>query len=194
MKKIIRRVEGRTIRGMVLSACTIASLAACAAEVPPPVPDEAGLPDAAITAFQDYLDRISENSLVCATDDISAARALSAYVDGDAVPDFVIETRALHCQTRRGEPAVGYFCGATACSLPLLLSGGEDGWQVVQLMSGNHVRAMEHYRETRIEVREIDRGAPGGRNVLVREYAWREGELVRINEYSEAAMTGSGTR
>ncbi|MAK63782.1 MAG: hypothetical protein CMF75_03410 [Maricaulis sp.] len=178
---------------MGLSLCLAVTLMACSGEAPPPVPDEAGLPDGAIAAFQDYLHRISEGGLVCEAAEIDSARALTAYVDTDVEPDFVIETRALHCQSRRGESPVGYFCGTTACAFPLIVS--RDGaWQVVQLMSGNHVRALEHYRETRIQVREIDRGAPGGHGVRVREYAWHEGELVRVGEFSEDADARGGSR
>ena len=175
----------QALRRIALSALAALCAANCS-PAPPDHPENGRLPDAARIAFAAWLDGISEGSLICSAETIDAARAATGFVDDDVQPDFVIETRALHCQTRRGEPAVGYFCGATACSLPLIVSGGGD-WQVVQLMSGNHVRVVEHYRETRIQVREIDRGAPGGRMVLVREYAWRDGALVRINEYSETA-------
>ena len=182
----------QTLRRIALSALGALCVANCSP--PPPAHPETGrLPAAAQTAFAAWLDQISEGSLACEPAEVDAARAATAFVDDDAEPDFVIETRALHCRTRRGESAVAYFCGTTACAFPLLVSRRGD-WQVVQLMSGNHVRAIEHYRETRIQVREIDRGAPGGRMVLVREYAWRDGALVRINEYSETAEARRGGR
>ncbi len=182
----------QTMRRIALPVLAALLLVNCSPP-PPDHPENGRLPDDAHIAFAAWLDRISEGSLICEAEDVDAARVLSAHVDEDARPDHVIETRSLHCRTRRGEPAVGYFCGTTACSFPLIVSQGGD-WQVVQLMSGNHVRAMEHYLETRIEVREIDRGAPGGRSVLVREYAWRDGALVRIGEYSETAEARTGSR
>jgi hypothetical protein len=160
---------------------------------PPDHPGDGELPPAALAAFQDHLAGISDGALVCPDAEIEAARRVTAFINADAEPDFVLETRVLNCRETRGRPAVAYFCGSFACAFPLLVSG-EEGWQVVTLMSGNHVQAREHYRETRLEVREIARSEPGGRAVAVREYAWRDGALTRIGEWVESSDARLGSR
>ena len=160
------------------------SLATACSPAPAPVPDDAGLPAGVLAAFHDHLDAISDGALECRDHDIAAAAQLSGRINADDRPDYVVDTRALNCTATRHGPAVAYFCGTSACAFPLLVSDGEE-WRAVVLMSGNSARIVEHYRETRIEVRQGARGVPGGA-VAVREYAWRDGRLVRTGEWMEA--------
>ncbi|MAC39195.1 MAG: hypothetical protein CMH94_09010 [Oceanicaulis sp.] len=143
----------------------------------------AGLPAGVLAAFHDHLDRISGGALVCRDGDIAAAATVSGDINADRRPDYVVDTRSLNCQARRDGPAVAYFCGTGSCAFPLIVSQGE-AWQTVALMSGNQARIVQHYRETRIEIREGARGVPGG-GITVREYTWREGRLVRTGEWVE---------
>jgi hypothetical protein len=164
-------------------ALTAAWSTACS-PAPGPVPDDAGLPAGVLAAFHDHIDTISDGALVCRDPDIAAAAQLSGRINADDRPDFIVDTRALNCTATRDGPAVAYFCGTGTCAFPLLVSDGE-GWRPVVLMFGHEARIVEHYQETRIEIREGARGVPGGA-VTVREYAWRDGRLVRIGEWLEA--------
>jgi hypothetical protein len=167
----------RTGGGPVLA---LALLTACGAE--PETAQTGALPPAALATFQDYLDRVSGDALVCPAAEVAAA-SRAGHVDTDGQPDFIIEGRALNCRSTRGEAAVGYFCGSRACAFPLLLSQG-GAWRVVTGLSGNELSLVEHYRETRIQLREPAAGLPGS-GVSVREYVWRDGELVRIGTWVE---------
>lgn len=170
------------------AAALVLTLAAACSPAPGPVPDDAGIPAGVLVAFRAHLDTISDGALVCRDDDVVAAARLSGRINQDDRPDYVVDTRALNCTATRDGPAVAYFCGTIACAFPLLVSDGEE-WRAVVLMSGNSARIVEHYRETRIEVRQGARGVPGGA-VTVREYAWRDGRLVRTGEWMEAVGTG----
>jgi hypothetical protein len=169
-------------------------LAACAEEAGPALPDEAGLDPAALAAFQRHLDRISSGTLDCSRRSIAAAATVRGRIDADGLDDIFIDTRSLQCRSRRGQDvALTYFCGVSACAYLLLLSDG-GRWQVVPGLSGNRLSLVEHYRETRIEIRETARGGSAGHDVWVREYAWRDGQLVRVRAWAEMAEPRDSSR
>lgn len=169
-------------------------LAACAEEARRPLPDDLALEQAALAAFQDYLAQASTGTLDCPVRTIEAASRLRGRIDGDGIEDVIIDTRSLQCRSRRGQDvALTYFCGVSACSYLLLLSD-EGRWHVVPGLSGNRLSLVEHYRETRIEIRETARGGSAGHDVWVREYAWRDGQLVRVRAWAEMAEPHDSSR
>lgn len=166
-----------------LTALVALLCAACTPSVPAPPDGGEGLPAGAMAAIETHLAGISNGRLVCGAGNLAEAAHLTGYINDDDRPDFLLDTRALHCRANRDGPAVNYFCGSGICAFPLIVSDAER-WRVVPMMAGNEARLVEHYRETRIEIREAARGIPGGA-VAVREYAWRNGRLVRTGEWTE---------
>lgn len=167
-----------------LMICLSLAMAACT-QAAPSIPDEAGLPSAAIRAFQSHVAQMSEGRLDCSAAQINAAPHLAADLNGDSRTDYVLDAARLDCQLRPGFWDDNYFCGLNICVFPLLVSEGET-WRVITLMSGNAVELAEHYRETWVRVSQGNFGIAGGDLVQVREYAWRDGQLRRIAERQES--------
>ena len=159
-----------------------AVLAACSAAPPPDERTEDRLPPAAVAAFQAHLREISDGTLVCRDDSIAQLGHVTGHINDDAVRDYALLTQDLRCETRIEASTVAWFCGASGCAFPALVSEGE-GFRVIPLMSGHRVRVARHYREDRFEVHQARAtGYPGG-VIEIREYAWRDGALRSVREY-----------
>ncbi|MFY0636636.1 hypothetical protein [Maricaulis maris] len=168
----------------VLGLAAVLALSGCSRD-PAPLPDEVGLPAAALSAFQAHLRTMSEGDLVCPDAAIEAAPRVTAYLNDDRLPDYAIATQDLDCESEITS-SVAYFCGGSICAFPALVSEGED-YRVVWLMSGNEIEAQSHYREERFVVRQLSYAGSRGSAVLVREYSWIDGALRRVAEREEVA-------
>lgn len=161
---------------------SLSLIAGCAPAAAPP--GDAGLPPAAIAAFQSHVQTLGKGVLNCTARSIEAAHRVSGYINDDDRPDYAIDTRDLRCTTSDDSLSYAYFCGRSMCSYPALVSEG-DGWRVIPLMSGNAISVERRYQDSLFIVRQMNAGDPGRDSILVREYGWRDGELVRLAEYAE---------
>lgn len=166
-----------------LPVMAAAMLAGCG---PSPVANlpEDRLPREAAQAFIRYTQDLSDDELSCSVMAVAHAPRAEIDINEDGQMDFAIDTRRLSCGAPAGRSSVAYFCGLSACSYPAIISQGED-WVVVPLMSGNSIDAIAHYTEPRFQVRSMERLLTGASSVLVRDYAWRQGALRRVNEEVE---------
>lgn len=170
--------------GLAAVLAGVLALSACSRD-PAPLPDEARLPAAALSAFQRHLRTMSEGDLTCPDAAIDEAPRVSAYLNADSRPDYAIATQDLDCESQISS-SVAYFCGGSICAFPALISQGEE-YRVVWLMSGNEIEAQSHYREERFVVRQLSYAGSRGSAVLVREYTWIDGALRRVAEREEVA-------
>lgn len=170
------------MRVLLLGAAS--GLAACG---PSPVINlpEDRLPREAAQAFIRYASDLGEGELRCSVMAVTHAPRAEIDINADGRTDFAIDTRQLGCSAPSGTASSAYFCGSFTCSYPVIVSG-EGGWRVIPMMSGNAIEAVEHYTEARFRVRQLNRTtASAPSNILVRDYAWREGELARVYETIE---------
>jgi hypothetical protein len=162
----------------VLSFMAVLGLAACSSETSNFLPDD-HLPDAAVEAFQLYVEQLSNDTLDCDASAIRAAPRVSGDLNSDGQRDFAIDAGQLTCDAPANAATSFYFCGGSTCAYPALMSK-DDGWIATPLMSGNEIEVVEHYRDTRFRVRQMDFGSVSRETILVRDYAWRDGELIRV--------------
>ena len=162
----------------------------CTDSTVPSLPEEQ-LPRGALEALQQHVRDIGGGDLRCDRQVLADAPHVINDINSDGRPDFAIDTRNLSCTSREGNVPDAYFCGLYVCGYPLLVSTAE-GWDVVQMMAGNEIEAMQYYREPRFRVRQINLSDPSRRTVLVREYAWREGRLQRVMERAEEPQRLAG--
>jgi len=164
------------------SLAVVLGLAACS---PAPVANlpEDRIPRPAVRAFIEYASVLGGGQLRCSAMAVAQAPRAEIDINDDGRMDYAIDTRQLSCIAQSGS-ATSYFCGYTDCAFPVIVSTG-DGWSVIPMMSGNSIEAVSHYRDARFRVRSLDRGNPQSPGVLVRDYAWREGHLVRVHQTTE---------
>ncbi|MHA6288940.1 hypothetical protein [Maricaulis sp. CAU 1757] len=175
-------------RSLAIASLTALLIAACSAPDPPDTVAAGELPQSAVDAFLVHTRQISAGALQCRAADIHALPRATGLINEDAIPDHALDTQRLSCRTRGRDATPAWFCSASACAFPALVSG-PDGWQVVVLMGGNEIAVVEHYREQRFQVRQsVSTG------VEVREYAWRDGALTRVSEHEESAVPRPETR
>jgi hypothetical protein len=158
-------------------------IAACSPQTATTLPDDR-LPAAAIAAFQTHAATLGDGALTCSAEAIEQAPRVSGYVNDDMAVDYAINTARLGCEASGDATHMAYFCGLYTCAFPALMSVGES-WVVVPLMSGNEIEITTVYQDTRFHVRQINFGDPGGDTIVVREYGWQDGQLVRLAERSE---------
>jgi hypothetical protein len=163
------------LSGLLVVACSPREIAA--------LPDDR-LPQAALAAFQRHVETLGDGTLTCSAAAIEAAPRATGFINDDLTPDYAIDTGRISCQASGDAAPTAYFCGLYTCAFPALISNGDD-WRVVPLMSGNEIEVRTVYQSTHFQVRQVNFGDPGGDTVVVREYAWRDGELVRVTERSE---------
>ncbi|MBR9824259.1 MAG: hypothetical protein GYB36_00475 [Alphaproteobacteria bacterium] len=168
--------------GAALGAAS-AVLAGCGPSPVMPLPEDR-LPREAAQAFVDYADRLSDGELRCSVIAVTHAPRAEIDINQDGRTDYAIDTRQLSCGAPPGRSSVAYFCSASACAYPAIISR-EDGWEVIPLMSGNSIAAAAHYTEPRFQVRAAQRLISGGSRIAVRDYAWRDGALRRVDESLE---------
>jgi hypothetical protein len=162
----------------VLSFLTVLGLVSCSSESPEFYPDD-HLPDGAVHAFQGYVSELSNGTLDCNPAAIRAAPRVWGDLNSDGQKDFAIEAGHLTCDAPANAATSFYFCGGSTCAYPALMSH-EGAWVAMPLMSGNEIEVIEHYRDTRFRVRQLDFGSVSRETILVRDYGWRDGELVRV--------------
>ncbi len=151
------------------------------------------LPREAAQAFTRYASELGSGELRCSVMAVSHAPRAEIDINRDGRMDYAIDTRQLGCSAPSNTVSSAYFCGIATCSYPVILST-EEGWSVIPLMSGNSIEAFAHYAEARFRVRELNRGDPRQSNILVREYAWRDGQLTRVYETIEIPERLAGRR
>jgi hypothetical protein len=162
----------------VLSFLAVLALAACSPTSPEPFQADA-LPDGAVEAFQLYVDELSNGALVCDAAAIRAAPRVMGDINGDGLSDFAIDAGQLSCDAAPNTATSFYFCGGSTCSYPALMSH-DGGWIAEPLMSGNEIEVVTHYQDLRFRVRQLDFGSVSRETILVRDYGWRDGELIRV--------------
>lgn len=169
----------------LVAAAAILVLAACT-PAPPGAPDEGALTGGAIDAFQRHVEQLGRGRLVCSREAVRAAQRVSGDINEDGIVDHVIDTQTLDCSTQDHTAAVSYFCGLRICAYPAIISDG-DGWRVIPMMAGNSIEFVAHYHDARVLVRQLNYADPSGDTILVREYAWRDGDLARVAVREETA-------
>ena len=178
------------IRYCLSGVFSAAILMGCTDTTVPSLPEER-LPNGALSALQQHVRVIGGSDLTCDRQVLAEAPHVVHDINSDGRPDFAIDTRNLNCTSREGNVPDAYFCGLYMCGFPLLVSR-EDGSDVVQLMAGNEIEAVQYYREPRYRVRQINLSDPSRSTILVREYAWREGRLQRVLERTEEPQRMAG--